>query len=96
MIGRLRRLAGWPGGKVIGAALGLLVLALLLQRLRDLWDEHPVPLDQASRPLLVLALIVSLAAMTAYAKTWGPALRAAGAEPVPGMLAAYYAGGLGK
>lgn len=96
MIGRLRRLAGSPAGKVIGAALGLLVLALLLQRLRDLWDEHPVPLDHASRPLLVLALIVSLAAMTAYAMTWGPALRAAGAEPVPGMLAAYYAGGLGK
>jgi uncharacterized membrane protein YbhN (UPF0104 family) len=96
VIARLRSLAGSPAGKVAGAVLGLLVLGLLLKRLRDLWHQHPVPLDQASRPLLALALVVSLAAMTAYAMTWGPALRAAGAAPVPGMLAAYYAGGLGK
>ena len=34
--------------------------------------------------------------MTAYAMTWAPALRPSGAEPVPDMVAAYYAGGLGK
>ena len=96
MIARLGRLAGSPVGKVLGALLGLVVLGLLLQRLRDLWREHPVPLDQASRPLLALALLASLVAMTAYAMTWAPALRAAGAAPVPGMVAAYYAGGLGK
>ncbi len=96
MIARLRRLAGSPVGKVAGAVLGLVILALLLQRLHDLWQEHPVPLDDASRPLLVLALLASLVAMTAYAMTWAPALRAAGAEPVRDMVAAYYAGGLGK
>jgi uncharacterized membrane protein YbhN (UPF0104 family) len=96
VIARLRRLAGSPFGKVLGALLGLLILGLLLKRLHDLWQEHPVPLDEASRPLLVLALLASLAAMTAYALTWGPALRAAGAAPVPDMVAAYYAGGLGK
>ena len=96
MIARLRRLAGSPLGKVFGALLGLVILGLLLKRLHDLWQEHPVPLDEASRPLLVLALLASFVAMTAYAMTWAPALRTAGAEPVPDMVAAYYAGGLGK
>ncbi len=96
MIERLRRLASSPAGKVAGALLGLAVLVLLMLRLRDLWDEHPVPLDEASRPLLVLAFIVSFLAMTAYALVWPAALRMAGATPVPGMLAAYFAGGLGK
>jgi uncharacterized membrane protein YbhN (UPF0104 family) len=96
VIARLRRLASSPAGKVAGAVLGLVVIGVLLQRLRTLWHGHPVPLDQASRPLLALALVASLAAMTAYAMTWGAALRAAGGAPVPGMVAAYYAGGLGK
>jgi hypothetical protein len=96
VIARLRRAASSPAGKVAGALLGLVVIALLLQRLRTLWHQHPVPLDQASRPLLALALVASFAAMTAYAMAWAPALRTAGAEPVPGMVAIYYAGGLGK
>jgi uncharacterized membrane protein YbhN (UPF0104 family) len=96
VIARLRRVASSSAGKVAGALLGLAVIALLLKRLRDLWHQHPVPLDQASRPLLLLALVASFAAMTAYAMVWGPALRASGAEPVPGMIAMYYAGGLGK
>jgi uncharacterized membrane protein YbhN (UPF0104 family) len=96
VIASLRRAASSPAGKVAGSLLGLVVIALLLKRLRDLWHEHPVPLDQASRPLLLLALVVSFLAMTTYAMVWGPALRASGAEPVPGMIAMYYAGGLGK
>ena len=89
-----RRLAARQGARA--RCSGWLILGLLLKRLHDLWQEHPVPLDEASRPLLVLALLASFVAMTAYAMTWAPALRAAGAEPVPDMVAAYYAGGLGK
>lgn len=96
MIARLRRLAGSPVGKAVGALLGLLILALLLQRLRTLWQEHPVPLDEASRPLLLLALAMSFVAMTAYALQWAPSLRLAGGRPVPGMVPAYYVGGLAK
>jgi len=96
VIARLRRAASSPAAKIGGGLLGLAVIALLLQRLRTLWHEHPVPLDQASRPLLLLALVASFAAMTAYAMVWGPALRAAGGRPVSGMIAIFYAGGLGK
>ena len=96
MIDRLRRFAGSPAGRAAGGILGLALLALLVLRLVDLWSSHPVPLDQASVPLLVLAFIASLAAMTAYGLVWPAALRMAGGRPPGRMLAAFYAGQLGK
>jgi glycosyltransferase 2 family protein len=75
-------------------AVGL--LGLLLVRLTQLWNEHPVPLGEADWPLLVLALAVSGAAMTAYGAVWPITFRALGGEPPRGLLAAFYAGQLGK
>jgi uncharacterized membrane protein YbhN (UPF0104 family) len=98
VIERLRRFAGSPAGRVAGGLLGLALLGLLVLHLVDLWSSHPVPLDQASVPLLVLAWFAALAAMTAYGLVWPAALRMAGGRS-PGrlrMLAAFYAGQLGK
>jgi glycosyltransferase 2 family protein len=93
---RLRAFAGSPAGRALGAIAGLVLIALLLLRLRDLWAAHPIPLSDTDIPMLVAALAASFAAMLAYALVWGPALRAAGGEPPDRMLAPFFAGQLGK
>ena len=92
----LRALVASRAAKVAGLVVGLVVIVLLLLRLRTLWRDHPVPLDHASRPLLVVAVVAAAIAMTAYALVWPAALRAAGGEPRGWMLVPFYAGQLGK
>jgi hypothetical protein len=82
--------------RVLGTLLAVGLVALLLVRLGQLWGEHPVPLDEANWPLVVLALAVSAAAMTAYGAVWPTTFRALGAEPPAGLLAAFYVGQLAK
>jgi glycosyltransferase 2 family protein len=85
-----------PAAGVVGVLLGAGLLALLVVRLRHLWDEHPVPLDEANGLLLALGLAVSGAAMTAYGAVWATTLRAVGATAPVGLLGLFYTGQLAK
>jgi hypothetical protein len=95
-LSRLRGVLATRAARVLGTLLAVGLVALLLVRLAQLWNEHPVPLGDADWPLLVLALAVSGAAMTAYGAVWPTTFRALGAEPPAGLLAAFYAGQLAK
>lgn len=55
-----------------------------------------MPLDDADWGLLVLALVVSGLAMTAYGAVWGTTVRATGVQAPDGLLVAFFAGQLGK
>jgi uncharacterized membrane protein YbhN (UPF0104 family) len=76
--------------------LGVGLIAVLLLRLAHLWHDHPVPLDEANGPLLILALAGSGLAMAAYGAVWPSTIRALGSEPPRGLLACFFAGQLGK
>lgn len=93
---RLRRLLASRATRVAGVLLGFGLIALLLVRLVHLWHDHPVPLDEANWPLLVLALAASGLAMAAYGGVWPLTLRALGTDPPPGLLVCFFAGQLGK
>jgi glycosyltransferase 2 family protein len=95
-LGRLRAFGASRWARPLGTLLGLGLVALLLLRLAQLWNEHPVPLDDASWGVLALALVVSGLAMTAYGAVWGTTVRATGVEPPGGLLVAFFAGQLGK
>ncbi len=81
---------------MLGTLLGLVLIALLLFRLRSLWSEHPIPVDEASPPLLAAAVAVAGLAMTVYGAIWPATLRSIGTAPPRGLLIAFYAGQLGK
>jgi glycosyltransferase 2 family protein len=93
---RLRGLLASRAARVVGTLLAVGLVGLLLIRLTQLWNEHPVPLGDADWPLLVLALVFSGAAMTTYGAVWPTPVRALGGEPPAGLLAAFYAGQLAK
>jgi uncharacterized membrane protein YbhN (UPF0104 family) len=93
---RLAQALRSPAAGVVGALLGAGLLALLVVRLRDLWDQHPVPLGDANAFLLVLGLAASGAAMTAYGAVWATTLRAVGSSAPANLLGLFYAGQLGK
>jgi uncharacterized membrane protein YbhN (UPF0104 family) len=92
----LRRLLASRAARLSGMLLGVGLIGLLLVRLAHLWHDHPVPLDDANWPLLILALVGSALAMTAYGAAWPLTLRALGSEPPHGLLVCFFAGQLGK
>jgi uncharacterized membrane protein YbhN (UPF0104 family) len=95
-VNRLRRLLESRAAHVAGTLLGLALIGLLVARLVDLWNEHPVPLEDSNWGLLVLGLAVSGVAMAGYGAVWPMTLRALGSEPPTGLLTAFFAGQLGK
>ena len=92
----LRWLLASRAARLAGMLLGVGLIGLLLVRLARLWHDHPVPLDDANWPLLILALAGSALAMAAYGAVWPLTLRALGTEPPRGLLACFFAGQLGK
>jgi uncharacterized membrane protein YbhN (UPF0104 family) len=92
----LRWLLASRAARLAGMLLGVGLIGVLLVRLAHLWHDHPVPLDDANWPLLILALAGSALAMAAYGATWPLTLRALGTEPPRGLFVCFFAGQLGK
>jgi uncharacterized membrane protein YbhN (UPF0104 family) len=91
-----RRLLGSPAARALGTLVGIGLLTLLVLRLGELWDEHPLSLEEASVSLLLAGFLASVLAVTAFGAVWPTVLRALGVDPPRGLLTAFYAGQLGK
>lgn len=85
-----------PVMRLVGGIACLLLFALLLLHLRNLWRENPVDLDDASPALLALAFLLTMGSAVLMLVPWADDMRALGQEPPRGLLSASLVGQLAK